>query len=467
MAKRTLRSFVFVMGVFTLGLEFVGCSDGNGSIAGPSGGTQGVGGATLGGSSTTGTSGGSTSPADGTGGTASTAVTTGGTNATTGGAKATGGTPTAATGGSKATGGMPTAGGGATSTGGTPTAGGATSTGGTTGAGGNAGSAGLPALHTEGPAIKDPNGRTIVLRGASLPDIGTLWAYSSQSSAGITARIDKLTEAGMTPHVIRFPVYPRTCFNTGGAAFNSPAPFPIGTAGGTQTALTNDEYVTKILKPAVDYATNKGMYVIIDYHQIDNTSGQSAIDATTFWTYMAAKFASYTNVLYEPYNEPVDTSTNWATFKTRAQAWVDAIRTSAPNNIVIVPSMNWDQKPGDAATSPLTGTNLAYTAHVYPGNWNAAFKQQVATAVAKVPVFFTEWGYILNGSDQNLGTSSATWGSDFRTLVDGNGVSWTAWVADNSWTPNLFSNTALTTLTDFGTLTKTWLTATAGSNWVQ
>jgi hypothetical protein len=77
--------------------------------------------------------------------------------------------------------------------------------------------------------------------------------------------------------------------------------------------------------------------------------------------------------------------------------------------------------------------------------------------VAKAPVFITEWGYALSGSDKNLVASSSTWGTDFETKVDGYGASWTAWVADNSWTPSLFSNNALTTLTDFGTVVKNWL----------
>ena len=64
-----------------------------------------------------------------------------------------------------------------------------------------------------------------------------------------------------------------------------------------------------MLRPAIDYARSKNLYAIIDYHQIDNAvSGTSAADATTFWTDMAAQFASSANVLYEPFNEPIDTS---------------------------------------------------------------------------------------------------------------------------------------------------------------
>jgi endoglucanase len=345
--------------------------------------------------------------------------------------------------------------------------------------GGQAGSAGirgsagtsvtgtLPALHTEGPAIKDPSGKSIILRGVSLPDIGTLWAYNSKSPAGITGRIDKIIASGMTPRAIRLPVYPRTCANAGYQSFNSPAPFPVGTPGGSQTALTEDEYLSQLLKPAVDYVTDKGMYAIIDFHQIDNTDGQSAADATAFWRYLAGKFADYPNVIYEAFNEPVDTSTNWTTFKPRAQTWIDTIRAVAPENLIVISSMSWAQKPGDASDSPLTGTNLVYSAHIYPGNLTAAFRQQVEKAVTKVPVFITEWGYIQNGSDQNLGTADPNWGPDFRVWIDGIGASWIAWVTDNAWTPNMFTNQGMTALSEFGTLTQNWLSEKASSDWVQ
>ena len=167
-----------------------------------------------------------------------------------------------------------------------------------------------------------------------------------------------------------------------------------------------------MLTPAVDYATSKNLYVIIDFHQIDViTTGTSAADARTFWTDIAPRFANYTNVIYEPFNEPTEPSSSWAALKPVVQSFVDTIRPSAPRNVIIVPSHSWDQHPGDAANNPPSGTNLMYTAHIYPSNWNTAFQNQVATAVAKVPVFITEWGY--GPSDP------ASFGTGLRTTVDG------------------------------------------------
>ena len=73
-----------------------------------------------------------------------------------------------------------------------------------------------------------------------------------------------------------------------------------------------------------------------------------------------------------------------------------------------------------------------------------------------------------NNSADTVGyTSSPTWGSDLRTYIDGKGASWTAWVADSAWTPSLFTSVPTGALTDFGTLTKTWLQSKATSDWVK
>jgi endoglucanase len=344
----------------------------------------------------------------------------------------------------------------------------AAGTGGTD-AGGNGG---LPRLTVSGNKLQDPTGKTIILRGSSLIDIGSLYAYGGNSAAGIMARLDKVAAAGVQGHVVRLPVYPKIDYN-GGYPACSPLPYPVGTGPAAmctpKPSLSAADYDSKVLKPAVDYATSKGLYVIIDFHQIDNaTTGTSAADATTFWTDVAPQFASYTNVFYEPFNEPIDGSASWAALRPVVQGWIDTIRAVAPDNIIIVPSTSYDQHPGDAASDPPTGTNLMFTAHVYPVNWNATFQGQVTTAVAKAPVFMTEWGYTYSTTGTNVDdTSSPTWGQSFQTFVDGSGASWTAWVTDNAWTPSIFTDANLTQLSTFGTLVQTWLAADAAADWVQ
>ena len=81
------------------------------------------------------------------------------------------------------------------------------------------------------------------------------------------------------------PVYPKIDYNGGyptcsplAVSRSAPARAPPARRHPDDAA----DYDSKVLKPAVDYATSKGLYVIIDDHQIDNaTTGTSAADATT------------------------------------------------------------------------------------------------------------------------------------------------------------------------------------------
>jgi hypothetical protein len=471
-----MKNWKMALGILLVGTtSLTACASSNGgsnSTGGAGGNTTGSGGGGgKGGSGGTIASGGSV----GSGGTNASGGTVGSGGSGSGGATSPGGS--GGSGGNVGAGGK---GGATTGTGGniggngggTAGAGGTAVTGGTTGSGGWTGT-GLPPLKVNGTKLQDPSGKTIVLRGSSLMDIGALYVAGGNNVKGISDRMDKLAAAGVQGHVVRFPVYPKIDYNAG-TPYCSELPYPVGTGPTTsctaKSPMTAADYFSKVLKPAVDYATSKNLYVIIDHHQIDDIiKGTSAADATTFWTDIAPKFADYNNVLYEPFNEPIDSAATWGRLKSTVQGWIDTIRKSAPNNIIIVPSNSYCQRPGDAASDPPTdpSNNLMYTAHVYPGNWNSAFKQQVEKAVAKAPVFFTEWGYMLNSSDSILGTSSTTWGTEFQAVVDGNGGSWTAWITDNGWTPNMFSDAAITKLTDFGTLAKTWLAAKATSDWVQ
>ena len=393
---------------------------------------------------------------------ASSAATSGGTTGTTthGGG---GGTGTTSTGtGGSGTGGSGTGGSGA----------------GESDADAGVAAAPLPRLHVEGNQIKTEGGKVIILRGSSLMDIGTLfsWGKSATLAKNIPDRIDTLGTAGIAGHVVRFPVYPRTNVNQT-FPYYSPLPYPIGPAAPASakvtyeiTNFTIDQYVTTILRKAVDYAKRKGMYAIIDYHQIDDTSGQSGIDAKTFWTQVAPLFKDDTNVIFEAFNEPIDIGPSspaerWKAYKPVAQGWVDAIRAGAPDNLIIVGSPSWCQTLAPAATDPIVGTNLVYSAHIYPGNWNS-FKSQFDAAVAAHPIAVTEWGYSATG-DKNLIATSPTWGSELRTYLDSTGASWTAWVADDSWTPSLFKSNTAGTLTEFGTLTRDWLAAKNNSDWIE
>ncbi len=281
-----------------------------------------------------------------------------------------------------------------------------------------------PWLHVEGNLIKDPAGNTVILRGVDFQDIKE---QATDRTVGLNGLIDVVTNPddtlsnspGWYTRVLRFTVEP-----------------PISNL---------EEYYQQTLKPAVDYATSKGLYVIIDWHYIADVNNN--IESTNaFWTYMAPRFNNYSNVLYEVYNEPINTNLTWGQFKPYMQAWVDLIRKYAPHNLILAGSPVWDQRMGDAATNPLTGGNIVYVAHIYPGHWNAtgagAVKAQVERVVKVHPVFLSEWGFsetVSAASGTLLKGSIASYGQPIVDWAESLGISWSAWCADNDWEPAMFT----------------------------
>jgi endoglucanase len=350
-------------------------------------------------------------------------VTTGGTKATTGGTAAAAGGTKAATGGTAAA------------------AGGTKATGGAPAAGGSVGS--LPCLSVSGNRIVDPTGKTVILRGVSIEGLYD----QSLTSLGLNGIIDKVTNksdtAGSSPgwytHIVRLPADPGT---------------------GTGSFGTNpDGYVNNTLKPIVDYATSKGLYAIIDLHYVDNPYNLVS-QVNAFWTKVAPIFANYCNVLYEPFNESNQTD-SWATYKPTMQAWVNLIRGFAPNNIILAGSPSWDQSMGDAATNPLTGTNIAYTVHMYEQHYMSAWnKQQAATCGAVHPIVMTEWGFNDAASQPGGADLIGSYGTPMLTWLEAMNGGWTAWCASNSWLPEMFSGNNWTLLVgprQMGGFVKDWM----------
>jgi hypothetical protein len=89
-------------------------------------------------------------------------------------------------------------------------------------------------------------------------------------------------------------------------------------------------------------------------------------------------------------------------------------------------------------TDPVEGENIAYVAHVYPMHWRMAdVVSGVEQANAVHPVFLTEWGYE-QGAHAIVDGTQASYGDPFKTWVDAQGMSFTAWCASASWYSRMF-----------------------------
>jgi len=315
--------------------------------------------------------------------------------------------------------------------------------------------AATPWLHTDGNQIKDPNGNVVILRGVSLIDLGATEMWYG----GVNALIDRLTNendnSGSSPgwytRIVRLACYPPD------GEFNSPLGWQPG----------SDDFYNNLLRPTVDYCKSKDIYAIIDLHYIADTWNHDQM-TRDFWNYIAPRFANDSNVLFEVFNEPInsgsDETSRWLTFREDVQPWVDIIRSHASNNLILVGGPSWSQIIGPAATYPVSGSNIAYVAHVYPIHWNdpgtrSWIQNQITTCHSVHPVILTEWGFSSSLCDDITCGDIAGFGQPLKDFIEANGLSWTAWCANYEWKPPMFySDYSLRVGPgEMGGFTKDWL----------
>ena len=219
-----------------------------------------------------------------------------------------------------------------------------------------------------------------------------------------------------------------------------------------QTNCTPANYQAHV-KQAIDTLTALKLNVILDLMWTDaggQDTGSGAgyelpdSDSITFWSQAAPIYASYSNVLFELYNEPHPPSfacwaaptcsitqddTNSAKYSytgVSIQSLVNAVRGAGANNLALVAGINWGFDLSQLGTYPISGTNIVYDSHPYPypgkdttAEWDAAFGYLTATK----PVMSAEFGeYDGNSSFESMAV----------TYFDQHLMGWTAWAWYNS-----------------------------------
>jgi endoglucanase len=181
----------------------------------------------------------------------------------------------------------------------------------------------------------------------------------------------------------------------------------------------------------VDNAIAAGVYVIIDWH--DHHAEKNQTQAVQFFSDMAEKYGDKPNVIYEPYNEPLNI--DWqGTLKPYHEAVVAAIRAKDPDNLIILGTPNWSQDVDKAAAVPLNGSNLLYTLHYYTCTHGAELRSRAQGAFSQgLPLFVTEWGasHADGGTDGQVCLDEARAWHEWMNAAK---IGWTAWKLDNCGT---------------------------------
>ena len=183
-------------------------------------------------------------------------------------------------------------------------------------------------------------------------------------------------------------------------------------AGGDQTNLKNLVY------SGVEAATNLGMYVIIDWHVLQDRNPLVYIEQSkAFFNEVSQKYKNYDNVIYEICNEPNGNDVTWDVIKSYANTIIPIIRANDPDAIIIVGTPTWSQlgmqgHTNEVADSPLTGySNIVYSLHFYcaESSHTQYLPSKVDYAVSKgLPIIVSEFGMSEASGNGRIDTNQGT-----------------------------------------------------------
>lgn len=190
------------------------------------------------------------------------------------------------------------------------------------------------------------------------------------------------------------------------------------------------EKLKGLVESGVSYATELGMYVIIDWHVLGDQNPQVyKEEAKVFFEEMSAKYKDYENVLYEICNEP-NGGTSWSDVKSYSEEVIPIIRANDKDAIIIVGTPNWSQDVDIAAEDPVSGyDNIMYAAHFYAATHTDNIRNKVSTALSKgLPIFISEFS-ICDASGN--GSIDYTQAEKWFDLIEENNLSYAAWNISN------------------------------------
>ncbi len=197
--------------------------------------------------------------------------------------------------------------------------------------------------------------------------------------------------------------------------------------------VTDDESRKKLLNTidtGVKAATKLGMYVIIDWHVLNDQNPQKhQKEAVTFFKKISKKYNSYSNVLYEICNEPNGPVT-WNDIKKYAKKVIKAIRKNDKKAIIITGTPTWSQDVDIASESPLKGfSNIMYTIHFYAATHQDSYREKLKTALENgLPVICTEFGTCEASGNGSYNFDSA---DKWIKLMDSYKMSYVCWSLSN------------------------------------
>ena len=287
----------------------------------------------------------------------------------------------------------------------------------------------LPLITVKGNHFVDPEGKTVLFRGVSISDPDKIEGQGHWNREHFA----KVREMGA--RVVRIPVHP--------VAWRERTPA---------------EYL-KFLDQAVDWSTELGMYVMIDWHSIGNLKtglfqdpmyDTSLQETYNFWRTIARHFAGHnTPVFYEFFNEPTTYNNQlgrvtWEEWKRINEDLVGIVRAFDREKIPLIAGFDWAYDLTPQRISPIDAEGVGYVTHPYgnkrPKPWEPKWEEDFGFAAARYPVVATEFGFSLGRGSYLATGPMEDYGPSTIKYLEGKGISWLAWCFDPQWGPQLLQD---------------------------
>jgi len=294
----------------------------------------------------------------------------------------------------------------------------------------------LPLISVRGNRFVDPQGNTLLIRGVAISDPDKVESQGHWNKE-LFAQIKQ-----MGARVVRIPIHP--------IAWRERTP-----AG----------YLA-LLDPAVEWCTELGLYVMLDWHSIGNLKtglfqdpmyDTSMAETFSFWRTMAKHFSGNNTVaFYELFNEPTVFNDqlgrmSWDEWKRINEDLIAVVRANNPQAIPLVAGLDWAYDLSPLHNSPIEAERIGYVTHPYEHKrnkpWEPKWEENFGFAAGRYPVVATEFGF---WQGKEGAPDPREYGKAIVKYLEGRGIGWVAWVFDPDWQPNLLRSWNPYALTESG-----------------